>query len=399
MKRARVKSPPHVHQTVTVIASVCRSLVARVLVATMAVSLLIGATVTPSGADAASGAQLSATPTTGLSDGQPIRVAGTGFAPNTRLHFYECRASEGCASLDASNVTDASGRLGTVVHVRRGLDDHGTPVDCTVTQCLLTVSSSTADASANWADMTQLATSPPRPAAIGLAFTPRAAMVVVPNRRLVNGQAITVDGWGLVPGQTVSLLECTGSPCTYALPGSAVVDRDGRVSIPTTVRRWIYDWAASARDLPYDCSTYTTPACSVALALRGNYEDGYDLVTGAKLNFAPTPVIFTTGSTQTWEGDTGTHPVEVRFGVAPLSHRPQVVRFRTYPWTASAADFVPIEGTATLPPGATEGSVTVYVRGDTRVEQDEAFVVEFRGTRRLTNTTGTAVVVITDDDG
>jgi hypothetical protein len=74
------------------------------------------------------------------------------------------------------------------------------------------------------------------------------------------------------------------------------------------------------------------------------------------------------------------------------------VHYRTQPWTATPADFRPIDGTVTLPPGATEGSVTVQVRGDIQVEGDEAFVVEFRGTRRLTNARGTAVVEIPDDD-
>jgi hypothetical protein len=391
-----VTSRHRTNRRIPIITPVGRDVLTRVLVATIALSLLIGATFDQDDASAATGLQLAAAPTTGLVDGQPILVTGTGFAPRTRLHFYECRTFDGCASVGASAVTDASGRLGTVVPVRRGLSDHGTPVDCTVTSCFLAASSTTADASANWADMVQLPTSPAEPAVIGLSFAPQAAMAVVPNHRLADGQAVTVEGRGLVPGQTVSVLECTGSPCTYALPGNAVVDRDGRVSIATTVHRWIYDWAASSRDLPYDCST-STPACSLALALRGNYEDDYETLTHAELNFASTPVIFTTGTTSTYEGDTGTHPVEVRFGVAPTSNRRQVLRYRTLAWTATAADFRPVDGTVILPPDAIEGAVVVQVRGDTKVEQDEAFVVEFRGTRRLTNTEGTAVVVIRDD--
>jgi hypothetical protein len=228
---------------------------------------------------------------------------------------------------------------------------------------------------------------------------------VVPNHRLADGQAVTVEGWDFLPGQTVYLYECPGL-CTIELPGSAVVDRDGRVSIPTTVRRWVFDWAASGGDLPMDCSIST---CNLVLALKGNYEDGYEQLARTELNFAPTPAIFTASSAGvdaffglghiwTSEGDSGTHPVEIRFGVTPPSNRPQVVHYRTYAWTATATDFVPIDGTVTLPSGATEGSVTVQVRGDTLVERDEAFLVEFRGTRRLTNTRGTAVVEIPDDD-
>jgi hypothetical protein len=354
----------------------------------LAVALLIGATAGPGAADTVPGAQLQAGPTTDLVDGQPILITGTGFEPDTTVHLYECRNFSGCVALDESAVTDGTGRLATIGHVRRGLDDSGTPVDCTVTQCFLAVSSSTADAHAYWQDMT-----PPDAAPIWLRFAPRATVSVVPNRRLADGQAVTVEGRGLVPGQPMYLYECAGSPCTNQLTGSAVVDHDGRVSIPTTVHRWVYDWAADGGDLPMDC---TVSRCGLALGLRGYYEDNNELLTSTELNFAPTPAIFTTG-TGTWEGDTGTHPVEVRFGVTPSSHRPQVLRYRTWAWTATAADFQPVDGSVTLPPGATEGSVTVDVRGDTEVEPNEVFLVEFLGTGRLSRTRGAAVVTIQDD--
>src|SRR5689334_16094271 len=251
------------------------------------------------------------------------------------------------------------------------------------------------------------ATDGPSGAAPGPALE-RPTVSVVPNRRLTDGQTVTVQGSGLVPGQTVYAYECqSANLCTAQLSGSAVVDHDGRVSITTTVRRWLFDYMADGGDLPMDCSV---SACLLALVVRGDYEDGYRELAGTELNFAPTPAIFTSssagpgaffglGPVGTWEGDAGTHPVVIRFGVTPSSNRPQVVRYRTYAWTATAADFQPIDGTVTLPPGATDGSVTVQVRGDTRVEGDEAFVVEFRGTRRLTNARATAVVVIRDDAG
>ena len=363
---------------------------AAVLVTTMAASLLIGAGVAPSRAGAAPAGQLLAGPTTGLVDGQAVLVTGTGFAPHTTLHFYECRIFSGCVSIGASAVTDASGGLATIVHVRRGLDDHGTPVDCTVTQCFLAVSASTSATSAGWSDMVSL--HPPESTSVWLSFAPQASVSVVANRRLVDGQTVTVQGRGFVPGQTVYAFECTGSPCTKLLPGSDVVDHDGRVSITTTIRRWVDDWAPAAGDLPYDCSVHR---CDLTLGLRGDYEDNDELLASTQLNFAPTPAIFTTG-TGTWEGDSGTHPVELRFGITPSSDRPRIVRYRTYAWTATSADFEPVESTVTVPAGATEGSVTVQVRGDTEAEPDELFLVELRGTRRLTNTVGVGVVVIHD---
>ena len=219
---------------------------------------------------------------------------------------------------------------------------------------------------------------------------------VSPNHRLADGQTVTVEGTDLVPGQTVYVYECQDpyQLCTKQLAGTAVADEQGRVSITTTVRRWIYDFMADSGDLPTDCSVAT---CHLALALRGYYEDGYEPLVSTDLDFAPTPAIFTSDSTWTWEGDTGTHPIEVRFGVTPASRAFQVVRYRTYRWSADASDFVPAAGIVTLPPGATEGSVTIDVRGDTAVEGDELFLVEFRGTRRLSQTRAFAVVRIADD--
>src|SRR6476646_4046840 len=161
-----------------------RGVMAAVLVTTIAASLLIGAGVAPSSAGAAPAGQLLAGPTTGLVDGQAVLVTGTGFAPHTTLHFYECRTFSGCVSIGASAVTNESGGLATIVHVRRGLDDHGTPVDCTVTQCFLAVSSSTSATSAGWSDMVSL--HPPGSTSVWLSFAPQASVSVVANRRLVD---------------------------------------------------------------------------------------------------------------------------------------------------------------------------------------------------------------------
>ena len=74
-----------------------------------------------------------------------------------------------------------------------------------------------------------------------------------------------------------------------------------------------------------------------------------------------------------------------------------MLRYRTWAWTATPADFQPVDGSVeSLPPGATEGSVTVEVRGDTEAEPDEIFLVEFLGTGRLSHTRGVAVVTIQD---
>src|SRR4051812_921587 len=205
----------------------------RLLIAMVAVALVMGATVSASGAGAASGTQLIADPQTSLVDRQATHVTGTGFAPKTTLHLYECRSGD-CESLDASTFTDASGRFSTVVHVKRALDAFGYPVDCAVTVCQLAASSATANARAYWQDMAPR----PEPAFVSLAFAPATASVIR-NRRLTDGNAVTVEGRDLVPGQTVYVYECSGI-CTAQLPGSAVVDRDGRVTITTTVHRWIY---------------------------------------------------------------------------------------------------------------------------------------------------------------
>ena len=192
----------------------------------LAVALLIGATAGPSGADTVAGAQFLAGPTTGLRRRAPILVTGTGFAPDTTVHFYECRIISGCVALDQSAVTDGARTVGDDCATGAASTHSGTPVDCTVTQCFLAVSSSTTDTHAAFQDMT------PGTGEVWLSFAPRATVTVVPNRRL--GRRPGRDGQRPRPGARSDDLRTRMHELTVHLRvrGGGAADRDGRVLDP-----------------------------------------------------------------------------------------------------------------------------------------------------------------------
>lgn len=95
------------------------------------------------------------------------------------------------------------------------------------------------------------------------------------------------------------------------------------------------------------------------------------------------------------EGDAGLTPVTAFIRLLTPNNGPLTGTYQTVDGTATAADndYVPDSGTFTIPAGTIETSITVNIRGDTRVESDETFSIEF------TNVTNPPLVVtIVNDD-
>jgi lysophospholipase L1-like esterase len=59
----------------------------------------------------AQAAQITVSPSTGLSDGQTVTVSGTGFVPNERVSVGECVVGRNCPAYDSNWVADDSGRF------------------------------------------------------------------------------------------------------------------------------------------------------------------------------------------------------------------------------------------------------------------------------------------------
>jgi large repetitive protein len=114
----------------------------------------------------------------------------------------------------------------------------------------------------------------------------------------------------------------------------------------------------------------------------------------------PVPVASMPESVTVKEGDAGTVNVlfPITLSVAP-SERVQL-DWRAGNYTAGLADYESAKGTVTFEPGQTTKTVSVNVKGDTRDEPAEAFVVLLGNPRGATIAApGASFGVITDDDG
>ncbi len=79
---------------------------------------------------------VTATPSTGLTDGQSITISGTGFTPDVQVAAAECGAGTvGTQSCDIGNVvygqTDASGNASVTLTVHAALTTATGTIDCT----------------------------------------------------------------------------------------------------------------------------------------------------------------------------------------------------------------------------------------------------------------------------
>jgi hypothetical protein len=136
-------------------------------------------------AQATTAPALTATPSTGLTNGQSVAVSGTNFADTAMYYLVECSALTGAAACDEADVvtgtTTATGTLAHAFVVKTGAIGTGTcPVGGT---CYLVAT-----------------TNPDDPSAAGstpITFaTPSPVVTVTPSTKLRGGQTIHVSGSG-----------------------------------------------------------------------------------------------------------------------------------------------------------------------------------------------------------
>jgi hypothetical protein len=158
---------------------------------------------------------LTATPNTGLTNGQVIKVSGSGFVPNESVYVIECLASAtSAASCDINSVvpakTDANGVLPpTNFKVATGIISGTTTCGTSssdLNNCIVSVGTSfgadTAATPVTFAAPTSTTTTPkPKPSG------PR-HVIVKPSISLHNGQNVRVSGSGFKPHDHVYVVEC-----------------------------------------------------------------------------------------------------------------------------------------------------------------------------------------------
>ena len=107
--------------------------------------------------------------------------------------------------------------------------------------------------------------------------------------------------------------------------------------------------------------------------------------------------------TSLFEGDTGTNQAVFVVTLWPPATNTVDVSFLTANGTAvgsgSQRDFFPVSGKLSFPPGTTNLSIVVGVRGDTSYETDEVFLARIYTPVNATIGDGEAQCTIRNDDG
>jgi hypothetical protein len=162
---------------------------------------------------------LTATPNTGLTNGQVIKVSGSGFAPNESVYVIECIASATSAAACDLNTatpatTDANGALpATNFKMATGVISGTTTCGTSSSDsnnCIVSVGTSlgtdTAATPVTFAAPTSTTTT------TTTTTTPKASgprrVIVKPSVLLHNGQNVRVSGSGFKPRDHVYVVEC-----------------------------------------------------------------------------------------------------------------------------------------------------------------------------------------------
>jgi uncharacterized repeat protein (TIGR01451 family) len=119
---------------------------------------------------------------------------------------------------------------------------------------------------------------------------------------------------------------------------------------------------------------------------------------GTIVNDDPVPAI-SIGDVSLNEGNAGTTPFQFTVQLTNPSENPISVNYTVTPGSATPiTDYAPIAGTLNIPAGATSGTITVNVVGETLLEPNETFTVTLDTPSGATITDGTATGTIVNDD-
>jgi hypothetical protein len=193
------------------------------------------------------------------------------------------------------------------------------------------------------------------------AATGAATAAFTPNTGLVGGQTVRVDA----PPNSI-LCEQGGTAGPSICEGGVQVGG----TVPFVVHRFVD---------AVDCAD-PTEVCSITATVPG--EAFFSL---GRIQFAPTPPLVIPGTASVHEGNSGTVALHLPVTLSYPSTQTVTVQWATLfvPGAPDfqadpATDYTPASGTVTFTPGQTVQSVTISVHGDTLVEPNEYFAVQFR---------------------
>lgn len=256
-----------------------------------AVGVAAGAIFVPVTAAHAATPAITVTPNTGLSDGDSVTVAGTGYTAGATVAVLECAKTPATASTDcdltaiATNTATvgADGTFSKAITVHTGTIGTGT-CDSTSTTCGITAGNEANQTEAASAGITFKSTTPAGP-----------AVTVTPATGVKDGDTVSVSGTGFPASQpTVYALECGGTggqaDCDIStLNASGSTDASGSFG-PISIKVHtgaVGDKTCNAGDTCYiAAATSTTP--DATNSATGSFTFAGATTTGAAITISPT---------------------------------------------------------------------------------------------------------------
>jgi hypothetical protein len=355
-------------------------------------------------ASASAATLVTVTPDTGLSGGQDVTVAASGFVPGDTAGWCEGVASPGppdpsfCgANTTYTRVVDSNGEITGVFSLQRFIYVPALSrwVDCVdpAESCLVGAAE----------ELDIVGTAAVAPLSFATPPDPPATRGTIRLDEVSGG--VTVTGSGFRPGAEVDVHQCASgadhpSACGFAKAWTST-DASGGFQVTVTPDSTV----TPAGGTTVDCLPLASQACSIVAAESVDFPG---TVVGVPLPEPPPPVpVITPGVGSTVEGDAGSTTVDV-----PVVLSEPTTTTVTAQWTTLFApgapagqadpttDYTPVSGTVTFAPGETSQTATVTVSGDTDLEPDEYIVVSFHDPTdaKMGGFWGLGFGGITDDD-
>lgn len=189
---------------------------------------------------------ISADVDTGLVDGQLLTLSGSGWEPGRRVTITECNADRTlCPGYEVEVDTDATGSFTTEFRVRaQGDVRRRGQLDCRTEECSLSF------------DSLRSRVVVPLHFDAGIPPLPPPTVEVTPNRDLLPGQEVRVEGSGFFPHQELVWGQCDRSDYLeppYCYDGDLTADANGRVSFTTRVSVSVLHYHGASDCRPDGC--------------------------------------------------------------------------------------------------------------------------------------------------
>lgn len=242
-------------------------------------------------------------PSTGLADGQPVTITGSGFTPGASVGAAQCSALSGQSrstnDCDITNapITQADSSGTAVLHLRARAHittPNSGDVDCVnaVDPCVM-----------GMGDINDLQ-NPEKVGGAAITFDPNAppvpppAVSLTPSDDLVDRQQVAVYATGFIPGEFVTIVQCAvqnldKTPCNETFGygyGGANADPTGAVAFGLTVRRGI-----RVDNERFDCGS-APGACVVVAQAAGGPQGTAPLAFDPSVPLPPPPTLTVTPS-------------------------------------------------------------------------------------------------------